>query len=602
MSIGINNIEQSVNFGFSSTVESAIGMERLFSSVLDYGKIVMLLLDLFLLNLCFFCTGWLLLGIERTMSITYCCGMIYFSLLWVFLSYLRGIHKDLLLIDAVVIFKALAKVFFVFTVCSWFFVLILLDGFSNMSLFIFFVSLFYCFFGGALVGNRLILLGIRKHFKDKIRRKKNIFIIGDGSSCELLESYIQENQCDLRLCGFFSDGFEKTGDRTEKTDAARSWNALFKEGDLPHPDGREFVQASGPAGELLEDSSAYGVEVGVYRSDETAPTYAVTAGEALREQDAIKLNDALWAGDDGPLAGPSARVSNEAAGFKERTKLKVVQGRVLDCVKYFGKMPIDEIYCSMQCMEEKIARYLIREADSHMIRIKFLPDFYQIFRRRSTINYMGAVPVLSIRQEPLTFDSNVIIKRVFDICFSLFVIVFILSWLTPVIGLLIKLGSKGPVFFKQDRSGINNKPFKVYKFRSMRMVRDIGEDRQAVKNDVRLTKLGAFLRRSSLDELPQFWNVLLGDMTVVGPRPHMLAHTDKFSREVDTYMVRHFVKPGITGWAQDNGCRGETRTVEAIEERVRHDVWYIENWSLMLDLKIIFLTVWNVFLGEENAY
>jgi Undecaprenyl-phosphate glucose phosphotransferase len=265
-------------------------------------------------------------------------------------------------------------------------------------------------------------------------------------------------------------------------------------------------------------------------------------------------------------------------------------------------MQIDEIYCSMQNMEEKIARYLIKQADSHMIRIKFLPDFYQVLRRRSTINYMGTVPILSIRQEPLTVDSNLIIKRVFDFFFSLFVIVFILSWLIPIIGLLIKLESKGPIFFKQDRSGINNKPFKVYKFRSMRTVKGVGEDCQAVKDDIRLTKLGGFLRRTSLDELPQFVNVLLGNMTVVGPRPHMLSHTDKFSKEVDTYMVRHFAKPGITGWAQVNGCRGETRTVEAIEERVLHDVWYIENWSLTLDLKIIFLTVWNILRGEDNAY
>ena len=611
MSIGIKNIDPSANFAFSSRFDTKVSAERLFTNFLGNGKIVMLLLDLLLLNVCICVSGWVFLGKEAIFSESYLCGMVYFSLLWLFLSYLRGIHKGLLLIDTVHIFSTLAKVFFVFVVCSWFFILILLDGFNNISLFFYFICFFYSFFGGAIVFNRLLLLSIRKHFKDKIRKKKNVFIIGDSSSCELLESYIEENQCDLRLCGFFYDGFDQV------EDLARYGS--IKEADdgnnqVLHPS--EPAQAgsydSSMATEAYREIPEYGGEfrvfngVGVgqdpslkFSQTPTGFDLDTSGGKAVSGMSSLSSKSASYR--LGGFIGMQS-LSGAQVAFGVKSWNAIIRGRVLDCVKYFGKMPIDEIYCSMQSMEEKLARYLIKEADRHMIRIKFLPDFYQVLRRRSSIEYMGSVPVLSIRQEPLTVDSNIIIKRVFDFVFSICVIVFILSWLTPIIGLLIKLESKGPIFFKQDRAGINNKPFKVFKFRSMRKVKGVDENKQAVKYDVRLTKLGAFLRKTSLDELPQFWNVLLGNMTVVGPRPHMVSQTDKFSKEVDTYMVRHFAKPGITGWAQVNGCRGETKTREAIEQRVSHDVWYIENWSLILDLKIIFLTVWNILRGEENAY
>jgi len=611
MSIGVKNIEQTASFDFSSKIESRVIVERLFTSLLGYGKIVMLLLDLALLNICLCITGLLLMGMDLTFSETYLSGMVYFSVLWIFLSYLRGIHKNLLLIDTVEIFQTLAKVFFVFVVCSWFFILILLDGFKNIDLFVYFICMFYLLYGAALAGNRILLLSIRKHFKDKIRKKKNVFIIGDSSSCELLESYIEENQCDLRLCGFFYDGFNQPSDLEQFAAEVGKGVSVSKVIGEPISLGSHIENMNSKQTETVEEMigeiPAVGAEFRVYQGAGSSPVKkrndlanwppasvpdSVSNGTTNKDINASTINSILK-GQLKPVA---------KAAFNTSAWSKVIRGRIMDCVKYFGKMPIDEIYCSMQSMEEKTVRLLIKEADNHMIRIKFLPDFYQILRRRSTIHYMGTVPVLSIRQEPLTVDSNIIIKRVFDFCFSVLVVILILSWLAPIIGLLIKLESKGPVFFKQERSGINNKPFKVYKFRSMRTVKGIGEDRQAVKDDVRLTKLGAFLRRTSLDELPQFFNVLLGNMTVVGPRPHMVSHTDKFSKEVDAYMVRHFAKPGITGWAQVNGCRGETKTREAIEERVLHDVWYIENWSLMLDLKIIFLTVWNILRGEENAY
>jgi putative colanic acid biosynthesis UDP-glucose lipid carrier transferase len=245
---------------------------------------------------------------------------------------------------------------------------------------------------------------------------------------------------------------------------------------------------------------------------------------------------------------------------------------------------------------------IVLEADRLLLRIKFIPDLAGALAAPYTISYMGGeFPIITLRKEPLEAMSNRFKKRVFDLIFSSLVIIFILSWLYPIIGLLIKIQSKGPILFKQQRSGINDTPFWCYKFRSMRMNNDSNR-KQATKGDPRVTKIGSFLRRTSLDEMPQFLNVFLGSMSVVGPRPHMLRHTEEYSAVISQYMVRQFVKPGITGWAQVNGLRGETKDDSAMESRVEHDIWYLEHWSSMLDIQIIFMTVINVFHGEDNAY
>jgi len=214
---------------------------------------------------------------------------------------------------------------------------------------------------------------------------------------------------------------------------------------------------------------------------------------------------------------------------------------------------------------------------------------------------LGHFPVISSRAEPLENVNNKMFKRIFDICFSVFVIVFVLSWLIPLIALLIKLETKGPVFFKQQRSGKNNLPFFCLKFRSM-SVNSEAHIKQATKFDSRITKVGAFIRKTSIDELPQFFNVLAGNMSVVGPRPHMLQHTEQYSAIIDKFMVRHLLLPGITGWAQVNGLRGETNLEGDMEKRVEADIWYLENWSMLLDLKIAFLTVWQIFTKNDKVY
>lgn len=261
---------------------------------------------------------------------------------------------------------------------------------------------------------------------------------------------------------------------------------------------------------------------------------------------------------------------------------------------------IDEIYYTMPLTQARRIKELIDFSDENMIRFKIVPDFRGFLFKRVNIDFFNDVPVITIRQEPLTDIVSRILKRTFDIIFSLSVIVCILSWLYPLIAIFIKLSSKGPVLFKQERSGLDNKEFTCYKFRSMKQSSD-AHKKQATRGDVRITLLGKFLRKTSLDEFPQFFNVLIGDMSIVGPRPHMLIHTEEYSSLIKKYMVRQLVRPGITGAAQVRGFRGETKELKDMEGRVRLDVWYIENWSFSLDINIIFLTIWNVLKGDENA-
>ena len=211
------------------------------------------------------------------------------------------------------------------------------------------------------------------------------------------------------------------------------------------------------------------------------------------------------------------------------------------------------------------------------------------------------IPVLTIREEPLAQMENRLLKRAFDLFFSLVFLCTVFPFVYIIIGTAIKLSSPGPIFFKQKRSGENGNEFWCYKFRSMRVNID-SDELQATANDPRKTKIGDFIRKASIDELPQFINVLLGQMSVVGPRPHMLKHTEEYSRLIDKYMVRHLVKPGITGWAQVTGYRGETKELWQMEGRVQRDVWYLEHWTFLLDLYIIYKTIRNAIQGEKEAY
>lgn len=268
---------------------------------------------------------------------------------------------------------------------------------------------------------------------------------------------------------------------------------------------------------------------------------------------------------------------------------------------YCMENEIDEIYCSLPEFNFEQMSHLIDFSDKEVLRLKFVPHSLGLNVKNFKIDFYGYLPVYIFRPIPLDNQLNKLLKRVFDIVFSLFIFIFIFSWLFPIIAIFIKFNSKGPVFFKQKRSGLDNNNFKCYKFRSM-YVDHKSDSFQASKGDSRITPVGAFLRKTSLDELPQFLNVLFGDMSVVGPRPHPLWLNDKYRDSIEKYMVRHFIKPGITGLAQVKGYRGETIIPELMERRIKMDIFYLENWSFLLDIKIIATTVFNIFKGDKNAF
>ncbi|MCY1221431.1 UDP-glucose:undecaprenyl-phosphate glucose-1-phosphate transferase [compost metagenome] len=295
---------------------------------------------------------------------------------------------------------------------------------------------------------------------------------------------------------------------------------------------------------------------------------------------------------------------NPDYGYKLEKKFTLIPNKkeqLEECFNFVMENKIDEIYCSLAELSNAEVNKFIDFTDNNLKILKFLPDNKEVLARNLIFDYYDYIPIISIRNIPLDETANKIIKRAFDIIFSLVVIIGILSWLIPILAILIRIESKGSVFFKQKRNGLNYKEFYCYKFRSMRL-NEIADIYQVSKNDPRITKVGKFIRKTSIDEMPQFFNVLLGDMSVVGPRPHMVSHTEMYARRIDKFMVRHFIKPGITGLAQTKGFRGEVESDKDIIYRVKFDIFYLENWSLLLDIKIIFLTVVNAIKGEEKAY
>lgn len=263
----------------------------------------------------------------------------------------------------------------------------------------------------------------------------------------------------------------------------------------------------------------------------------------------------------------------------------------------------DEVYCSLPpAVYGRTINAIIKVCNDRFIDFCFVPAMDGYPRRQMTINQMGRVNLIHLREEPLNNVFARIFKRTFDIVFSLLFLCTLYPFVLLFVWIGTSISSPGPLYFKQMRTGSNGKSFLIYKFRSMKVNAD-ADKLQATKDDPRKTRFGDFLRRSSIDELPQFINVLKGEMSIIGPRPHMEHHTDVYSRLIDDYMVRHLAKPGITGWAQINGCRGETKTTAEMAARVEHDIWYIENWTPMLDIEILFRTIWQVIPGhDKQAY
>ncbi len=298
-------------------------------------------------------------------------------------------------------------------------------------------------------------------------------------------------------------------------------------------------------------------------------------------------------------------------GFLDDEKKACLNGEYLgkleDLKLIINNKPIDNVIIALPASAEKKINEVIKTCELYAKRVRIIPDYFRYFTKRKDLSIIAKFPVISFREEKLNEFQWIALKRTFDIVISLGFIITISWWLFPLIAACIKLNSPGPVFFKQERWGKDNKKFIANKFRTMIFPNcdtdTNGKYLQTVRNDPRITAFGKILRKASLDELPQFWNVLKGDMTIVGPRPHPTPLNIEFRDKIELYTFRHLVKPGITGWAQVNGFRGDTKnSSSAMQERIEHDLWYIENWSFWLDIEIIFLTIVRILMGDPNAY
>ncbi len=322
----------------------------------------------------------------------------------------------------------------------------------------------------------------------------------------------------------------------------------------------------------------------------------------------------IGSGDQG-MAFYNTALSNKQFGYNPIGFIEDYQpqhlngkyrGTTAELEKIIDEFNVDEIIISLAEYDTTKVKKILAIADKYAIRTKIIPEYFQFFSSKFKMDIFGHLPIITVREEPLEEFHWYMMKNIADVVFTSLLFIFVFSWLFPIIAIAIKLDSKGPVFYIQDRWGKNGVAFKCIKFRSMvhnaTTVKDNGTFNQTVKNDARVTRVGAFLRKTNFDELPQFFNVLWGNMSVIGPRPHAVQHSIESKEQIDNYLLRHLVKPGITGWAQVNGYRGETSDIFMMKKRVEFDIWYIENWSPWLDLKVIVMTLYSMVKGDMMAY
>lgn len=277
-------------------------------------------------------------------------------------------------------------------------------------------------------------------------------------------------------------------------------------------------------------------------------------------------------------------------------------GRARDVLSYLPSHHVHEVYCSINpAIDGDFINKIIHTCETHFIKFYYVPNMEGYIRRKMTFEEFGSVNIISLRDEPLENPVSRLIKRLFDIIVSGVFLLCIFPFVFIFVAVGIKLSSSGPIFFKQARTGYRGEPFNCLKFRTMHVNADC-DKLQATEDDPRKFKFGNLLRRTSIDELPQFINILKGEMSLIGPRPHMEYHTEIYSKLIEEYLIRHLVKPGLSGWAQVNGCRGETKTVAQMKARVEHDIWYIEHWTFGLDIKIMFMTIRQILVGDKQAY
>ncbi|MBE0539755.1 MAG: undecaprenyl-phosphate glucose phosphotransferase [Ignavibacterium sp.] len=306
-------------------------------------------------------------------------------------------------------------------------------------------------------------------------------------------------------------------------------------------------------------------------------------------------------------------ISNPDFGYRftgfldDIIKEEAVVGTVDQLDNKLKQLEIDEVVIALGSQPTELLDEIIRVCNINAVRIHIIPDYFRFLSSRFQISTIGNFPIITARQEPLEEANRRFLKRSFDILFSSLVIIFVLSWLYPIIALFIKINSKGNILFIQKRIGVKNEMFNCYKFRTL--TEESSKESEAfnpvLAGDKRITSIGKFLRKSNIDELPQFFNVIKGDMSVVGPRPHAIPYQDMYGKIFEEIKMRHNVRPGITGWAQVNGLRGDVENLEENKKRtllrMKYDLWYIENWTMRLDIQIILMTIWQMIRGNTKA-
>lgn len=325
----------------------------------------------------------------------------------------------------------------------------------------------------------------------------------------------------------------------------------------------------------------------------------IILGTGQMEQKIVDVMTNVWNGYN--LLGYFIKTDADTMVNRSTDEEIIYLGEESELLPFIEEHHVDELYIGV--MPDKLNEYkaLMQLCEKHMIRTYYVPTIsYGEFRSAKVMEF-GDIYVMSQYSEPLKDMRNRIKKRVFDFVVSLLFLCTLFPIILIIVAIVSKMTMPGPLFFKQKRTGYDGKDFVCYKFRSMKVNKN-SDKVQAVKDDPRVTKWGLLMRHTNIDELPQFINVLKGNMSIVGPRPHMLAHTDYYSQLISDYMIRHYVKPGITGWAQTHGERGETKTVDDMKRRVEKDIWYIEHWSFWLDIQIILKTVADAIHGDDKAY
>jgi putative colanic acid biosynthesis UDP-glucose lipid carrier transferase len=297
-------------------------------------------------------------------------------------------------------------------------------------------------------------------------------------------------------------------------------------------------------------------------------------------------------------------------GFLDDEKKPFLNGKYLGQIDELEKVlsngHVDDVIIALPNQAVGTIDWVVKTCDMYPTRVKIIPDYFRYVSNKYNVSMFGRFPVVSVREDRLNQLHWRLVKRTFDLLVTFSVFVLIFSWLWPILFILQKLLNPGPIFYKAHRWGRNGEEFICYKFRSMipesKNISEDGKHQHTSKTDKRITRFGKFLRKSNLDELPQLINVLKGEMSIVGPRPHDVKENMEIRNKIKSYMWRHISKPGLTGWAQVNGFRGGTSDIALMQKRTEYDIWYIENWSIWLDLQIIALTAWRMIKGDPNAY